>query len=99
MSQMAKSSVKATFECMRVDITRPWLRADLFFDDDLRVAPGNFISPGPIRMAALMDPDNHKDAQIGGEKDRQDELQRYGLFPMYPTGTYNPTLSGSFSLY
>lgn len=41
MSQMAKSSVKATFECMRVDIARPWLRADLFFDDDLQVSPGN----------------------------------------------------------
>lgn len=85
-SQMAKSSVKCTFECMRVDITRPWLRADLFYDDELTVTKGNFISPGPIRMAALMDPDNSKDPSIGNERQRQDELQRYGMFPMYPTG-------------
>jgi len=39
--QMANSSIKATFDCMRVDITRSWLRGELFCDDDLRVAAGN----------------------------------------------------------
>lgn len=39
--QMANSSVKASFECMRVDITRGWLRGELFYDDDLKVARGN----------------------------------------------------------
>ena len=39
--QMANSSIKATFECMRVDITRGWLRPELFYDDDLSVASGN----------------------------------------------------------
>jgi len=39
--QMANSSIKATFDCMRVDITRSWLRGELFYDDDLRVASGN----------------------------------------------------------
>ena len=39
--QMANSSIKASFECMRVDITRSWLRGELFYDDDLRVAAGN----------------------------------------------------------
>ena len=38
--QMANSSVKISFECMRVDITRPWLRGELFYDHDLRVAAG-----------------------------------------------------------
>jgi hypothetical protein len=87
-SQMAKSSVKATFECMRVDIGRSWLRADLFYDDDLTVTQGNFISPGPIRMATLMDPDNNdlKSAGIDSEQQRQNELQRYGMFPIYPVG-------------
>ena len=75
---------------MRVDITRPWLRADLFYDDELTVTPGNFISPGPIRMAALMDPDSSKDPSVGNERQRQDELQRYGMFPMYPTGESKP---------
>lgn len=37
---MNSSSVKVSFDCMRVDITRPWLHADLFFDKDLKVAPG-----------------------------------------------------------
>jgi hypothetical protein len=39
--QMANSSIKATFECMRVDITRGWMRPELFYDDDLTVASGN----------------------------------------------------------
>lgn len=39
--QMANSSIKASFECMRVDITRSWLRAELFYDDDLSIAKNN----------------------------------------------------------
>lgn len=39
-SQMAKSNVKVSFECMRVDIDRPWLRPELFYDEDLRAGPG-----------------------------------------------------------
>ena len=39
--QMANSSIKASFDCMRVDITRIWLRGELFCDDDLRAASGN----------------------------------------------------------
>lgn len=39
--QLASSSIKASFDCMRVDITRSWLRGELFYDDDLRVAAGN----------------------------------------------------------
>lgn len=40
MSQMADAEVKVSFECMRVDIERPWMRPELFYDDDLRAAPG-----------------------------------------------------------
>ena len=39
--QMANSSIKASFDCMRVDISRNWLRGELFYDDALRVATGN----------------------------------------------------------
>lgn len=39
--QMANSSIKASFDCMRVDIARSWLRGELFYDDDLRTAAGN----------------------------------------------------------
>ena len=39
-SQMASSDVKISFECMRVDIDRSWLRPELFYDEDLRAAPG-----------------------------------------------------------
>ena len=39
--QMANSSIKVSFDCMRVDISRSWLRGELFYDDDLRVAAGN----------------------------------------------------------
>lgn len=40
MSKMATANVKVSFECMRVDIERPWMRPELFYDDDLRAAPG-----------------------------------------------------------
>lgn len=39
-AKMANSDVKVSFECMRVDITRSWLRPELFYDEDLRAAPG-----------------------------------------------------------
>lgn len=39
--QMANSSVKVSFECMRVDITRAWLRGELFYDDGLKVIKDN----------------------------------------------------------
>ena len=38
--QLSNASVKVSFECMRVDISRPWLRGEIFYDHDLRVAPG-----------------------------------------------------------
>lgn len=41
LAQMAKSSVKISFECMRVDIHRSWLRGELFYDDELTVSPGS----------------------------------------------------------
>ena len=37
LKQMASAKVKISFECMRVDITRPWLRGELFYEHDLRV--------------------------------------------------------------
>jgi hypothetical protein len=37
VKQMANASVKISFDCMRVDITRPWLRGELFYDHDLRI--------------------------------------------------------------
>jgi hypothetical protein len=40
MSELASASVKISFECMRVDITRPWLRPELFYDEDLVLGPG-----------------------------------------------------------
>ena len=39
--QMVNSSVKVSFECMRVDIHRPWLRGELFYDDGLKVMKDN----------------------------------------------------------
>ena len=35
--EMANASIEISFECMRVDITRPWLRSELFYDHELRV--------------------------------------------------------------
>ncbi|KAF9644807.1 hypothetical protein BDM02DRAFT_842383 [Thelephora ganbajun] len=83
--QMANSTIKASFDCMRVDITRGWLRGELFYDDDLRVATGNFISPGPITLASLMDPETYFVSPEVAKLNREQELARYDLFPMYPT--------------
>ena len=35
--QMAHSSVSVTFDCLRVDIARSWLRSELFYDSDITV--------------------------------------------------------------
>jgi hypothetical protein len=35
--QMAHSSVSVTFDCLRVDIRRSWLRSELFYDSDIAV--------------------------------------------------------------
>jgi len=83
--QMANSTIKASFECMRVDITRSWLRGELFYDDDLRVAAGNFISPGPVTLTTLMDPASYAPNTELAKLNRQQELAKYDLFPMYPT--------------
>jgi hypothetical protein len=35
--QMAHSSITVTFDCLRVDIGRSWLRSELFYDSDISV--------------------------------------------------------------
>ncbi|KAG7096293.1 hypothetical protein E1B28_003740 [Marasmius oreades] len=81
---MASNSCKISFECMRVDITRPWLRAELFYDAELTVPPGELyyssISPGFGRMRDLME---GKTGQ--SPADHATEMSRYSTFPMYPT--------------
>jgi len=83
--QMANSSIKLSFECMRVDMERSWLRGELFYDDELKPAPGNFISPGPVTLASLMDPESYSVSGLQQRKNTETELQMYDLFPMYPT--------------
>jgi hypothetical protein len=39
-NDLVNSSVKISFECMRVDIQRSWLRPELFQDQGLTAAPG-----------------------------------------------------------
>ncbi|KAG6910165.1 hypothetical protein DXG01_012614 [Tephrocybe rancida] len=78
---MASSSVKIAFECMRVDITRSWLRSELFFDSELTTGPKQVISPGYGRLRALLE----GTAKPNAGESIQDEIQRYSTFPMYPT--------------
>ncbi|KAL0569591.1 hypothetical protein V5O48_012379, partial [Marasmius crinis-equi] len=77
---MAKNACKISFECMRVDINRAWMRPELFYDADLTVPTGEFISPGWSEMKDLMERSSGL-AQEPWEK----EMQRYSTFPMYPT--------------
>ncbi|GLB44716.1 hypothetical protein LshimejAT787_1800530 [Lyophyllum shimeji] len=74
---MAKNSCKISFDCMRVDISRSWLRPELFYDADLTVGPNEFISPGFGRLRELME---------STDKNTEQELRRYSTFPLYPTG-------------
>ena len=43
------------------------------------------ISPGPIILAGLMDPDSYTVSDENAKLDREAELAKYDLFPMYPT--------------
>ncbi|KAG6864273.1 hypothetical protein C0991_010910 [Blastosporella zonata] len=80
-ASMAKNSCKISFECMRVDIQRNWLRAELFYDADLTTGPDEFISPGFGKLRDLME-----DADPSGNPETiEKELERYSTFPMYPT--------------
>jgi hypothetical protein len=40
VSSMANAFVNICFVCMRVEITRPWLSKDVFYDHDLCVLEG-----------------------------------------------------------
>lgn len=46
------------------------------------------ISPGPMRLTALMDPDNSPDGASISANQREQELERFGTFPLYPTGAF-----------
>ncbi|KAJ7307798.1 hypothetical protein DFH08DRAFT_1051408, partial [Mycena albidolilacea] len=84
MSELASASVKISFECMRVDITRPWLRPELFYDEDLVLGPGGpLLSPGFSELAALLEGTWKSETDAG--KKPEDELKRYSIFPMFPT--------------
>ena len=53
------------------------------------------ISPGPKGLVELMDPDKSASASDAAKLDREKNLDKYGLFPMYPTG--KPLFSTPFS--
>ncbi|KAJ6580024.1 hypothetical protein DFH09DRAFT_1309984 [Mycena vulgaris] len=84
MSELANAAVKISFECMRVDIGRAWLRPELFYDEDLVLGPsGPHLSPGFSKLAALLE-GTWKSETDAGQK-LEDELSRYSTFPMFPT--------------
>ncbi|KAG6908106.1 hypothetical protein DXG01_006144 [Tephrocybe rancida] len=80
-SHMSKNSCKISFECMRVDIQRNWLRSELFYDADLTTGPNEHISPGFTELSDLMEGNKSGMAP----KDIESELERYNTFPLYPT--------------
>ena len=53
------------------------------------------ISPGPKGLVELMDPDKSASTSDAAKIDREKNLDKYGLFPMYPTG--KPSFSTPFS--
>ncbi|KAG6811417.1 hypothetical protein H0H92_007525 [Tricholoma furcatifolium] len=81
-SHVSKNACKISFECMRVDIHRSWLRSELFYDSDLTTGPNEFISPGFVQLRDLMEGQEPGASPESIER----ELERYSTFPMYPTG-------------
>ncbi|KAG8724408.1 hypothetical protein FRC09_019026 [Ceratobasidium sp. 395] len=70
-SELVKSQIKISFECMRVDIRRPWMRPELFQDPDLIPGHGIRISPGIDQLNKLL-------------KSQSPDTAQQGIFPMYP---------------
>lgn len=48
------------------------------------------ISPGPQRLLALMDPKNSPIGSSISAAQREEELERFGTFPLYPTCVFFP---------
>ncbi|CUA67527.1 Helicase with zinc finger domain 2 [Rhizoctonia solani] len=80
MEDLTKSSVKVSFECMRVNITRSWLRPELFYDMDLVPGPGVKISPGFGRLNKLIN-----NTAKGSQAEIEKEMDEYSTFSYYPT--------------
>ncbi|KAG8749634.1 hypothetical protein FRC12_013304 [Ceratobasidium sp. 428] len=76
-NELVNSSVKVSFECMRVDIRRSWMRPELFQDPDLVPGHGLKISPGYDQLNDLL----LKNTQLPTPKA---DTSQQGIFPMYP---------------
>ncbi|KAG8811633.1 hypothetical protein FRC17_002371, partial [Serendipita sp. 399] len=85
-NKMAKLETKISFDVMRVDITRPWLRSEFFYDSSFDVAPNEKISPGPALLSVMMDPVNNlPPGATVTKEERERALYDYSLFPFYST--------------
>ncbi|KAG8846737.1 hypothetical protein FRB91_000505 [Serendipita sp. 411] len=86
-NKMAQLSTKISFDVMRVDITRPWLRAELFYDSSFETAADEKISPGPALLSMMMDPVGYgpKTTDPVSVLFREKALKDYQLFPFYNT--------------
>ncbi|KIM21913.1 hypothetical protein M408DRAFT_29161 [Serendipita vermifera MAFF 305830] len=85
-SQMSKLSCSISFDAMRVDITRPWLQADLFYDASLDAAPAAKISPGPFFLHMLIDQANEMPTGLSIDPTiKAKALKEYSLFPHFST--------------
>ncbi|EUC54739.1 hypothetical protein RSOL_070440 [Rhizoctonia solani AG-3 Rhs1AP] len=80
MSELAQCSVKISFDCMRVDINRSWLRPELFNDSELTVSEGIAISPGYDKLRQLI----YEAKALDGSSSLAGDLAKYALFPFYP---------------
>ncbi|KAF8600740.1 hypothetical protein BDV93DRAFT_425680, partial [Ceratobasidium sp. AG-I] len=75
INELSSCSVKISFDCMRVDITRSWLRPEIFVDDQLTTMEGVTISPGYSRLRDIIE---------GKGENLSSELSKYAAFPFYP---------------
>ncbi|KIJ39755.1 hypothetical protein M422DRAFT_257348 [Sphaerobolus stellatus SS14] len=82
MKELVSSNVKVSFECMRVDITRPWLRPELFYDEDLVPGPGiNWVITETFTLSFT----RLRELMESQGPNAQSELAMYSTFPLYPT--------------
>ncbi|KAK6330551.1 hypothetical protein TWF718_002751 [Orbilia javanica] len=81
-SDMVSCSVSVTFDCLVVNITRPWLFAELFNDFELDVAQNIKLSPGAKKIKTWVENEG-RDDDVGNLA--LANLAQYDIFPSFPT--------------
>lgn len=86
VSDMASCDVSVSFDALVVNITRPWLYAELFNDFELDVADHILLSPGAEDLHKMMLAQKAVgDDPLASDTSVISKLAQYNSFPAFPT--------------